>query len=134
MTQIERIAQKYIGIPFQWGGRSMDGLDCVGLCHLFYREFDINFPADDGREYSPEWYKTEPRRYFYELLKLGQAAPMGLFKPLDLVYFSIGGIVRHTGIMIDSYRFIHARENQSICIEQLSSPWQRRLAGARRLL
>ncbi len=31
-------ARKYLGIPYKWGGRSRNGLDCMGLCFLSYAE------------------------------------------------------------------------------------------------
>jgi cell wall-associated NlpC family hydrolase len=36
---------RYIGKPYKWGGRTLDGLDCYGLIKLIYKEqYNIILP------------------------------------------------------------------------------------------
>ncbi|NLH59357.1 MAG: peptidoglycan endopeptidase, partial [Clostridiales bacterium] len=66
-TQLEALIQskleKYKKVPFIHNGRDMQGLDCLGFLILFYREFGVKIPGDDGREIDKDWYKKEPDRY-----------------------------------------------------------------------
>ena len=44
--QIAEAARKYIGSPIVEGGRSQDGLDCVGLMLCTARDLGLSFPAE----------------------------------------------------------------------------------------
>lgn len=52
---------KYIGIPYKFNGTSFDGVDCLGLCRLFYREHGW-IEIDDGLPIDKDWMKNAARR------------------------------------------------------------------------
>jgi cell wall-associated NlpC family hydrolase len=131
---INKIAGKYVGIPYKHAGRGMDGLDCLGLAHLFYRDCGIAIPDGDGIQYPPNWANEDKERYIRGILKEGKAVPVDKLEPLDFVYFKFYGIVSHAGVMVDSSRFLHVLERGTVQISRLSSSWRYRLAGARRFL
>ncbi|HPT88734.1 MAG TPA: C40 family peptidase [Bacillota bacterium] len=132
--ELEAIFQKYLGIPYRHGGRDMNGVDCLGLVYLIYRDCGIEIPDNDGREYTKDWYKVEPDRYLKGIRRYGKEVPLDSLKPLDLVYFKMGRAVTHTGIMVDEKSFIHVLEGTRVHISRLNFKWERRLAGARRFI
>ena len=131
-VDIDRLVEKYLGIPYKHGGRNLDGLDCLGLVYCFYRDAGINVPDGDGEEYPTEWWKTDPERYIRGIKEHGKEVSVEQLRPLDLVYFRMGGQITHAGIMVDMECFIHTLEDRAVGVEHLHSGWKRRLAGARR--
>lgn len=133
-TRIDASVRKLLGVPYRHNGRSVEGLDCLGLIWLFYKEMGISVPDGDGADIAEDWYASDPERYLRGLLQLGVAVE-GELKPLDLVYFRmVGGHVTHGGIMVDRDRFIHVLENRSVMVTRLTRAWRRRMAGARRIV
>lgn len=132
----KRLAQQFLGIPYRHGGRDQKGLDCLGLAHFFYKELGITLPTGDGQPYTNDWYRKDPERLLRGLLKIGKAVDLktDLLKPLDLVYFEVGGAITHAGVMIDQHSFLHVMIDQQVHITRLNPSWRRRLRGARRLI
>lgn len=133
-TDIVGNVQKYLGIPYLHAGRTRNGLDCLGLAALIYHDFDIPFPDDDGRPYSPEWVYEDPERYLRGILRYGKIAPLNQLEPLDFLYFRIGKYISHSGVAVDPTHFIHVMQNRPVHISPLDEKWRQRLAGARRLI
>lgn len=133
-STLKAIVQKYLGVPYRHGGRSLDGLDCLGLIHMFYQDCGIPVPDGDGKAYDTRWVFTDPERYLRGLLRVGGEASLNDLRQLDLVYFRLLGFVSHGGIMVDPYRFIHVMQHQRVHLTCLTPAWRRRLVGARRLV
>jgi NlpC/P60 family/Bacterial dipeptidyl-peptidase Sh3 domain len=82
------LAERLIGTPYSWGGRSGDAIDCSGLVQLVYGLKGILAPRDADMQQA----------------EFGDDLPEGA--PLirgDLVFFP-----GHVGIMADSEHIIHA--------------------------
>ena len=67
-----KVDSKFIGIPFEWKGRSVKGTDCVGLVWLFLKENGIVKDDTDGRTYDEGWDKEDPQRIVKALIKIGR--------------------------------------------------------------
>lgn len=132
MTMAEEIAARYIGAPYQHGGRG-PGYDCLGLLLAVYRDAGIVTGYVDQEEYAEDWYTADPARYLRGLLTHGRPA-LPPFRSFDLVYFSIGGVVRHAGVMVNRVQFVHVLERRPVMISRLSGTWERHLSGARRFV
>ena len=82
------VAERFVGAPYQWGGRESVGLDCSGLVQQAL--YACGFPCPrDSRE---------------QARSLGRPLPEG--EPLrrgDLVFWA-----GHVAIMVDEARLIHA--------------------------
>lgn len=81
------IAEQLLGVPYLWGGRAGDGLDCSGLVQLTLGLCGIFAPRDSDQQRDTLGTAVSP-----ETLRRG-----------DLVFFP-----GHVGLMTDSERLIHA--------------------------
>jgi cell wall-associated NlpC family hydrolase len=115
---------KYIGIPFEYKGRSPDNkLDCYGLVMLLYKEIHgIDLPDVD----SPTFLQEIEEVINSEVLK---------WTPCELeigsvLVFSIRGYGAHVGYYIGDDKFIHTWEaTNGVTIERFSISWKHRLLG-----
>ncbi len=130
--KIAAIARKYLGVPYRNGGRDLNGLDCLGLAYLFYKDCGITIPDGDGQEYSSKWVYEDPERYLRGVQKAGREVPLHEIRPLDFVYFRIGRYISHGGVMVDEHQFIHVLQNTRVHLTPLNWVWHRRLVGVRR--
>lgn len=117
-----RIASRYAGTPYVWGGESRYGFDCSG--------FIIRVMRDLG-------YKALPHSAA-EQFTYGQPVARSLLRPGDLVFFAntYKPGISHVGIYIGKGRFIHAASTrQGTIVSHLdASPYRQKYAGARRLV
>lgn len=131
---IERVLEKFKGVKFLHNGRSIEeGLDCLGFVVLFYREFGIDLPDNDGRYIQEDWYVTEPDRYIKNIKKLNgkKVEHYKDLRALDLVYFAISrNIITHSGVMISKNRFAHMSPKKNFIISKMERHWLSRCRGA----
>ena len=95
-SPLERIATALLGIPYRWGGRSVDGFDCSGLVQRMLAELGIAAPRDAWQQ--EEW-------------AAGRFDPVGrdLHRQGDIIFWGAGERATHVGIALDGSRFVHAR-------------------------
>ena len=67
-------AEKYIGVPYVWGGASPGGLDCSGLVMLAFQAVGISLPHYSGAQYADS-----------------VDVPLGDIQPGDLLFYGPGG-------------------------------------------
>ena len=134
---IYRLLDKYRNAKFVHNGRNLqEGIDCLGFVILFYREFGVELPSDDGRPIGKDWYKREPTRYIKAIKNLGyRDVQFKDLRALDMVYFAIShNIITHTGIMINDSQFAHMSPNKGFLISKLERGWLRRSRGSIRVI
>jgi cell wall-associated NlpC family hydrolase len=51
IAQMLGLIQRFIGVPYLWGGSSPFGYDCSGLSQIFYGFMDLDLPRDADQQY-----------------------------------------------------------------------------------
>lgn len=96
------LAEKLVGVPYSWGGRSGNALDCSGLVQLVFGLKGIKAPRDADMQQAG----------FGEELSEDEALQRG-----DLVFFP-----GHVGIMADESNLIHSNgAAMAVSIESLEA-------------
>jgi cell wall-associated NlpC family hydrolase len=119
---VVRVARKYKGAKYKWGGASPKGFDCSGFTWYVYQKAT---GMDIGRGVDAQWDR-------------GRSIGKNDWKPGDIVFFknTFERGLSHNGIFIGGDEFIHAEnEKTGVVISSLSSDYYSdHYAGARRLL
>jgi cell wall-associated NlpC family hydrolase len=117
-----RVAQRYLGTPYVWGGESARGFDCSGFIMRVMRDLG---------------YRALPHSAA-EQFRYGMPIAKPLLKPGDVVFFAntYKPGISHVGIYLGRGRFIHAANSKvGTIVSNLNEPkWIEKYAGARRLL
>ena len=115
--RVGKVAQKYKGISYRYGGLSSRGVDCSGLVLKALRKFDIRVPHKASQIY-----------------KLGTKVQKKDLQPDDLVFFSNNRHrISHIGIYLGDGLFIHASSGKGKVITSKLSDYRRHYVGAKRL-
>jgi cell wall-associated NlpC family hydrolase len=85
------VAQRFLGVPYIWGGRTLAGLDCSGLIQTALEASDIDIPRDSDQQ------EAALRNDVPVTSNLS-----GLVRG-DIVFWT-----DHVGVMLDSERLLHA--------------------------
>jgi len=136
-NKIHQTLKKYRHARFIHNGRSLEeGLDCLGFLILFFKDFGIDLPSDDGKPIEKDWYKYDSERYIRGIKSLNcKEIDIDSLKPLDLVYFVINhDVITHSGVMINEKEFAHMSPRRGLIISRLERHWRRRFRGAVRLI
>jgi cell wall-associated NlpC family hydrolase len=97
--QAVAIAERYLGVPYVWGGGSPSGFDCSGLVMYVYGQLGVSLPHNAAAQYDALPHVSE-----------------GDLEPGDLVFFDGLG---HVGIYIGGGMMIHAPHTGTVV--QISS-------------
>ncbi|KNF08071.1 NLP/P60 domain-containing protein [Gottschalkia purinilytica] len=135
--KIKQVLNKFRRVRFVHNGRSLkEGVDCLGFLILFYKEFGIDIPSDDGKYIEKDWYLNNPERYIKAIRKLGyKEVGIDDLKPLDLAYFVVNhDVITHSGVIIDNNLFAHMSPKSGLLISKLERHWKKRFRGAVRII
>lgn len=97
------VAERFVGVPYLWGGKSRLGVDCSGLLQTALQAAGRECPRDSDMQ----------------LAELGNTVAVGD----DLDGLARGDLVfwnRHAGIMVDSFLMLHANaHHMAVVVEPL---------------
>lgn len=106
-------AERFIGAPYFWGGKSFDGYDCSGLIQTALEAAGIAAPRDTDMQENGLGAPVDWRADFSNLRRG------------DLVFWK-----GHVGVMLDGARFLHANaHHMATAIETLAEAVARIEAG-----
>ena len=104
------MAVRQVGVPYRYGGSTVDGFDCSGLVQYAYARAGKHIP----RTTADQWRQMSP--VSNENLQVG-----------DLLFFRIDGSISHVGLYLGSRRFVHAPSSgREVTIEELDSRFYRK--------
>jgi cell wall-associated NlpC family hydrolase len=110
-----KIARRFLGVRYVYGGASPHGFDCAGLVQYVYRKLGVRLP-----------------HYTFAQFRLGRRVSRRGLRPGDLVFMNG---VRHVGIYAGGNRFIHApRKGDVVKVSRLSGWYAAAYVGARRIV
>lgn len=102
-------AERFLGLPYTWGGRSSFGYDCSGFVQMLYRQMGVFLPRDAKDQAG--W---------------AGLSPADKPQPADLIFFGHDPqAIQHVGLALGDDRFIHATVAENapyIRVSHLSSP------------
>ena len=99
------LAERYVGVPYQYGGRSPEGFDCSGLVWYVYHELGVSVPRTAARQ------RDATARVSSDALRRG-----------DLVFFFTPK--DHVGIYLGGGEFVHApATGRTVSRARLDTPY-----------
>lgn len=119
-TEIIKNAQKYMGVPYVWGGDTPTGWDCSGYTQYVMKESGITIPRTAAEQYAT-----------------GNAINKNDLKIGDLVFFTTYKAgASHVGFYMGDGKFIHASSvAKQVTINSLSEDYYtQHYIGARRYI
>lgn len=116
------LANRFLGLPYLWGGRSSFGFDCSGFTQMLVRARGVIMPRDADQQAA--WNGVA-------------AVERGDLQPGDLLFFgSSAKNITHTGMYIGDGQFIHdtTSGHPVVQISKLDDdPWTKLLVACRRV-
>jgi cell wall-associated NlpC family hydrolase len=92
---LREAALRYMHAPYQWGGRSIAGIDCSGLTQMAYKLCNHKIPRDASQQAQAG-----------ELVGFLQDSQCG-----DLAFFdNKEGKITHVGMLLDNQTILHAAD------------------------
>ncbi|XER13610.1 hypothetical protein SATMO3_38610 [Sporomusa aerivorans] len=118
--QIAAFAQKFLGVPYVWGGSAASGFDCSGFIYYVFSNHGITLPRMADEQYN-----------------FGRHVSAAEIQPGDLVFYSTYTPgPSHVGIYVGNGQFIHASSAAGeVTLTAMSKPYyQARFLGAFRII
>ncbi|HRP89027.1 MAG TPA: C40 family peptidase [Edaphocola sp.] len=88
-------ALSFLGVGYQWGGRTLMGIDCSGLTQMVYKLLNIPLPRDAHQQVN--------KGTAIDFLMEAQCGDLAFFDNEE-------GTIVHVGILLDAHTIIHASQ------------------------
>ena len=122
IEEMLKVAERFLGTSFSWGGISSFGFDCSGFTQMLVRQRGIEMPRDADLQAGGSGVTSIDRKDL---------------QPGDLLFFgSSASKITHTGMYLGGGEFIHdtTHDHPGVQISRLDDlPWTKLLVAARRV-
>jgi cell wall-associated NlpC family hydrolase len=110
--QLDRFISDWMGVPYQYGGMSKNGVDCSGFISILMKEV----------------YGIRIARTTRDQYKQGNKIARNRLRKGDLVFFNLFAKrgVDHVGFYLGSGKFVHAGTNTGVIISELGDDYYRK--------
>ena len=106
-SSVVAIAQRYLGVPYVWGGASPSGFDCSGLVMYCYAQIGIGLSHG----------ATDQQRASHPV-------SLSALQPGDLVFFGSASYSHHVGIYVGGGSMIDAPHSGAVVrYDSISGAW-----------
>ncbi|MEM8557153.1 MAG: NlpC/P60 family protein [Bacteroidota bacterium] len=117
-VRLRTSADRWMGVPYKWGGTSRNGIDCSAFVRAMFQEtFSVPLP-----------------RSTHTQVRVGMEVPWGEFQTGDLIFFKTSRRTNHVGIYLRDGQFVHASSSRGVTISPLQGFYERKFWTARRIL
>lgn len=105
----------FIGIPFRFRGRSMDGVDCLGLVVMYLRTRGFYIP---DRDHLPMTHDRQPDYMDRAIEALSKyCVRVEEILPDDILLMRLPGGYTHMGVMVDDFNMLHVLKDRPSGLE-----------------
>lgn len=117
-SQLIQSGNKYLGIPYRWGGTTTSGFDCSGFTRQVFRDVGIDIGRTTWDQYAR-----------------GAKVSKSNLQAGDLVFFNTAGSLTHVGIYTGNGQFINSSTSKGVSYASINDPyyWGARYQGAVRI-
>lgn len=90
---VRQVSLRYLGAPYQWGGKSPFGIDCSGFTQMVFKLAGYKLARDA----------------YQQALQGEKVEAVTSAQPGDLAFFSHDGLkISHVGVILEENKIIHA--------------------------
>ena len=122
IDEMLKLARRFLGVTYTWGGVSSFGFDCSGFTQMLERQRGIEMPRDAKIQAAWERVTAVERKDL---------------QPGDLLFFGASAArITHTGMYLGNGEFIHdtTHDHPGVQVSRLDDmPWTHLLVAARRV-
>ena len=106
-SQLRKVAESYLGVPYRFGGQSRDGMDCSGFVRQVFNEaLGIQLPHNASA-----------------ISSFGRDVSKTDLQPDDIIFFKGVFFIEHTGIYMGNGYFIHSQSGVGVNYTRLDNPY-----------
>ena len=110
-TDLYSVVEKWLGTPYKYAGKSLNGIDCSGFVNQIYESAYCFLLSGNSAD----------------LFKKVTLLPKDKLQEGDLVFFKINRkSISHVGVYLGDNKFAHASRSQGVIISDLDHPYYKK--------
>lgn len=110
-TDLYSVIEKWLGTPYKYAGKSLNGIDCSGFVNQIYESAYCFLLSGNSAD----------------LFKKVTLLPKDKLQEGDLVFFKINRkSISHVGVYLGDNKFAHASRSQGVIISDLDHPYYKK--------